>query len=384
MVNSLEVNEMIDLDDEEIVAKYDKSNQIAIMLEWSDLIKEAREQCLKFNIPEKIQWKSKTIEYKQPENVIVCGMGASAIAGDYLTSLFRDEFKIPVTTDRRYQLPKYANEKSLVVCISYSGNTEETLSRYQDALEKNAMIVTISSSGLLEKLSNSIGTPHIKIREGLPPRSSLPLIYISLIKILEKFDLIESNDQDITETAEILEDLAKEYSPTTNKEENIAKKTAYSLFNTLPLLIGHSIYSPIAFRGKCEFNENSKVLAIADVLPEQNHNGIVAWDNPNTVLNDVFAIFFRDKNEPKQIQIRVEETINTISKKTEKILEIFPKGKSNLAKQMTATYLIDFISIYLGILHELDPSSTFSIEKLKEVLKKKTNLQEKIEKQLLL
>lgn len=374
---------MINLDDEELVAKFDKSNQLAILLEWSDLIKEAKEQCLKFNIPDKIQWKNKTIEYKQPENVIICGMGASAIAGDYLTSLFRDEFKVPVITDRKYQLPNFVNEKTLVVCISYSGNTEETLSRYQDALVKGAMLVSISSSGLLEKLSKSIGTPHIEIREGLPPRSSLPLIYISLIKIFEKFDLLESIDQDIAETAEILEDLAKQYSPATNKEENIAKKTAYSLFNTLPLFIGHTIYSPIAFRGKCEFNENSKVLAISDVLPEQNHNGIVAWDNPNTVLNDVFVIFFRDKNEPKQIKIRIEETINTVSQKTEKILEIFPKGKSKLAKQMTATYLIDFISIYLGILYELDPSSTLNIDKLKEVLKKKTNLQEKIEKQLL-
>ena len=374
---------MINLDDEELVAKFDKSNQLAILLEWSDLIKEAKEQCLKFNIPDKIQWKNKTIEYKQPENVIICGMGASAIAGDYLTSLFRDEFKVPVITDRKYQLPNFVNEKTLVVCISYSGNTEETLSRYQDALVKGAMLVSISSSGLLEKLSKSIGTPHIEIREGLPPRSSLPLIYISLIKIFEKFDLLESIDQDIAETAEILEDLAKQYSPATNKEENIAKKTAYSLFNTLPLFIGHTIYSPIAFRGKCEFNENSKVLAISDVLPEQNHNGIVAWDNPNTVLNDVFVIFFRDKNEPKQIKIRIEETINTVSQKTEKILEIFPKGKSKLAKQMTATYLIDFISVYLGILHELDPSSTLNIDKLKEVLKKKTNLQEKIEKQLL-
>ena len=361
---------MIDLDDGELLAKYDKSNQLVIMLEWSDLIKEAKDQSVKFSIPDNIQWKNKTIEYKQPDNVIICGMGASAIAGDYLTSLFRAEFKVPVITDRKYKLPNFVNENTLVVCISYSGNTEETLSRYQDALEKNAMLVSISSSGLLEKLSNSIGTPHIKIREGLPPRSSLPLIYISLIKILEKFDLLESIDHDIAETAEILEDLAKEYSPTTNKEDNIAKKTAYSLFNTLPMFVGHTIYSPIAFRGKCEFNENSKVLAISDILPEQNHNGIVAWDNPNTVLNDVFVIFFRD-------------TIDTISQKTEKILEIFPKGKSKLAKQMAATYLIDFISIYLGILHELDPSSTLNIDKLKEVLKKKTNLQEKIEKQLL-
>ena len=374
---------MINLDDENIITKYDKSNQIAILLKWSDLIREAKEECLKFKIPNKVQWKNKTIEYRKPNNVIICGMGASAIAGDYLISLFRDEFKVPVITDRKYHLPNFANENTLVVCISYSGNTEETLSRYQDALVKGAMLVSISSSGLLEKLSNSIGTPHIKIREGLPPRSSLPSIYISLIKILEKFELLESIDQDIVETAKILEGLAKQYSPETNKEENIAKKTAYSLFNTLPLFIGHTIYSPIAFRGKCEFNENSKVLAISDVLPEQNHNGIVAWDNPNTVQNDVFVIFFRDKNEQKQIKTRVEETINTISQKTEKILEIFPQGNSNLTKQITATYLIDFISIYLGILHELDPSSTPSIDKLKEVLKKKTNLQEKIEKQLL-
>ena len=374
---------MINLDDRDLISKFDKSNQIKIMLEWSTLLGEAKEQKLKFSIPMNIQWKNKSIEYKNPDNVIICGMGGSAIAGDYLISLLDEELDIPVILNRSYQLPNFVNEKTLVVCISYSGNTEETLSRYHDAIIKGAMVVAISSSGLLEKFSEEIGTPYIKIKEGLPPRCSLPLIYISLIKIFEEFNLLTNIDHDIEETENILEKLAKQYSPTILVEDNIAKGIAYGLFNTLPIFIGHTIYSPVAFRGKCELNENSKVLAIYEELPEQNHNGIVAWDNPNKAYNDVSVVLFREKNESKQIEIRIEETKKIVLEKTEKVLEIYPEGKSKFAKQMGATFLVDFISIYLGILYELDPSATPSIDRLKEVLKKKTNLQEKVQKQLL-
>jgi len=374
---------MIDLDDENLIKRYDKSDQLNIMNEWSSLVKEARKQSLKLEIPQNINWKDKVITYKKPSNIVICGMGGSAIAGDYIISLFQKELNIPVMVNREYALPHFVDESTLVICISYSGNTEETLSRFLDALQKNAMIISISSSGALESFSQKTGCPHIKIREGLPPRCSLPLIYISLITILEKLGMISSSDEAIIETEKILKELALEYSPEVSIDLNIPKKIAYGLFNTLPIFLGHTIYSPVAYRAKSEFNENSKIIALSEEIPEQNHNSIVIFDNPNKALNDVAFIFFRDKDEPKAINMRIEEVKKLASDRTEKVLEIFPQGESSLAKQLSSTYLIDFISIYLAILYEVDPSITPSINNLKSVLKKNLNLVDEIKKQIL-
>ncbi len=362
---------MINLDDRNVVERIDASNQLQILSKWSVLFKEAREQSLKVNIPKNYIWKEKEILYTTPETIVICGMGGSAISGDYLYYLLKEELSVPIIVNREYSLPSFVSKTTLVICVSYSGNTEETISCFNDALQKSAMLFTVSSAGLLEKLAIKIGIPHIKIREGIPPRSGLPLIYTALLTILEKLELIESMDSDIKETSEILEKLAKDYDIDQKTESNLPKNIAYGLYNTLPVFVSHTFLSPIAYRAKCEINENSKLLAISEVIPEQNHNGIVAWDNPITSLNDVAVVLFRDKKEPDSIKVRVDEFKKHVEKKTEKVLEIYPEGKSRLAKQISSTYLIDLTSIYLGILYEIDPSITPSIDSLKDVLKKR-------------
>jgi glucose/mannose-6-phosphate isomerase len=338
---------------------------------------------MQLKIPQSYKWKEKETSYSTPKTIIICGMGGSAISGDYLYYLLKEELSIPVLVNRDYNLPLFVSETTLVICVSYSGNTEETISCFKEGLLKSAMIISVSSGGLLEKLSKKIGIPHIKIREGIPPRSGLPLIYTALLTILEKLELIEKMDAVIEETSEILTKLSKEYDINQKTESNLPKNIAYGLYNTIPVFVGHTFLSPIAYRAKCELNENSKLLAISEVIPEQNHNGIVAWDNPSSALNDVAVILFRDKNESSSVKVRVEEFKKQVEKKTEKVLEIYPEGKSKLAKQISSTYLIDLVSIYLGILYEIDPSITPSIDALKAVLKKKINLTAEIEKDII-
>jgi glucose/mannose-6-phosphate isomerase len=374
---------MINLDDRELLAKIDKSDQLGSMSKWGELVKEARDKSKKLQIPSKVAWNNLSLEYKQPKNVIICGMGGSAIAGDYFVSLFENELSIPVIVNRGYYLPKFIDSESLVICISYSGNTEETLSRYHEALKRKSMIVSISSAGLLEKFATQIGTPHVKIRSGIPPRTAFPLMYTAIITIFEILDLIGGVEQQFEEVVKVLKKLAIEYSQESPIKENIAKEISYGIFNSIPLFIGYGIYAPISYRAKTQLNENSKVIAISETLPEQNHNGVVIFDNPNASLNDIAFIFLHDKEEPKNITTRFEEVKKLASKKSEKVLEILPQGKSKLAKQLSSTFLVDFISIYLGILHEIDPSITPSIDKIKQSLKIKYSLLEDIEREVL-
>ncbi|MHA1303989.1 MAG: bifunctional phosphoglucose/phosphomannose isomerase, partial [Candidatus Heimdallarchaeaceae archaeon] len=223
---------MIDLDSLEQIRQIDLSNQLSIMQKWPELIIEARNQSLALSIPSHYKWKNSEISYQLPSTIVICGMGGSAIAGDYLKELVREELKIPIIVNRDYNLPQFVNENTLTICISYSGNTEETLSCFYDALLKKSMIIAISSGGLLEELSAGLKIPHIKIRAGQAPRTALPLTYISLLTILEKFTLIPNLDEQVNEAKDVLESLADELKPETKIEKNIAKNLALSLYNS--------------------------------------------------------------------------------------------------------------------------------------------------------
>ncbi|MCK5141270.1 MAG: bifunctional phosphoglucose/phosphomannose isomerase [Candidatus Heimdallarchaeota archaeon] len=360
----------------DITGEIDLSSMRSMINAFPDLIKMVE-------LNHDVMKQMKEFSREQFRGICILGMGGSGIAGNLCKEMYSDEAYAPIICVSDYILPKYVTKQWIVIGVSYSGNTEETLSRYHDALKRKSMIISISSAGLLKKFATKIGTPHVTIRAGIPPRTAFPLMYIALITLFENLDLISNVEQQLEEVVKILENLSCKYSTESPIKENLAKEISYGLFNSTPLFIGYGIYAPIAYRAKTQLNENSKVIAIAETLPEQNHNGIVIFDNPNVSLNNIAFIFIHDKEEPKNITTRFEEVKKLASKKSEKVLEIFPQGKSKLAKQLSSTFLVDFISIYLGILYEIDPSITPSIDKIKQSLKIKHNLQDDIEKEVL-
>lgn len=361
---------MLNLDDIKLISRVDKSDQLGVMCNWAKFIKEARKLAISVDIPSHIKLKKKEIRYHDPKSIVITGMGGSSIVGDYLISCFNDTLSIPVIVNRDYFLPNFVDDTTLVICVSYSGNTEETLACFQDALTRGSQTIAVSSNGKLSKFCSTLGIPFFQLRQGQPPRTALPLIYTTLITILERFSLLPDLSSELEESQNVLYNLSKVYKPGSTTDSNEAKQIANKLYNTIPHIIGHNLSTAIAYRAKCQFNENTKLIAIAESIPEQNHNGIVAWGNPITARQDMGVIFLVDTVISKPIQIRIKETIKTVKKHARVTIEIKPKGKSRLARQLSLTYLIDFISIYLAILYEVDPTTTSSIDNLKDVLKK--------------
>jgi len=372
---------MIDLDDINILRKLDKSDQLMLISTWASRITELRKKIQDFSIPEKYSWKNQVVYYKKPEKILICGMGGSAIVADYISDLFMDEINIPIIVNKNYSLPKFVDEKTLVICISYSGNTEETISCFYQALKKKSMIVTISSGGILGEYSSKIGIPCVILRKGQPPRTAFPLIYVSLLKVLEKVFSIKNIDEALDESVVLLKDLSEQLSPEVSSSQNQAKKFSLFLYNSTPIFISNSYCSSVSYRAKCQLNENSKLLSCYENLPESNHNGIVIWDSLK-VMNHISVVLLRLPNEQPEIKTRVEVTKRIMSKKTEKIVELYALGKSKIAHQLTLTYVIDYISLYLAFLNEIDPTVITGIDLLKKTLAKKHGLLKNFKKLL--
>jgi len=193
------------------------------------------------------------------KNIVVLGMGGSAIGGDLLSDYLADEISIPLVVIRGYDIPKFVDENSLVFAVSYSGNTEETLSALRGCLEAKAGIIALTSGGKLADLTQKNNLPVIKVPVGIQPRAAISYLFFPMLKALERLGLIKEKGGDIEETFNILLKLSKEYSAKSSLKNNFAKKIALSLYQHLPLVYGsEGLLEAVAMRWKTQINENSK------------------------------------------------------------------------------------------------------------------------------
>ena len=197
------------LDDVEKIKAVDKSNMINFCVNSAKLYSEAAK------LADKIQ-----VNYLKPDNIIVAGMGGSAIGGDLLKDWVRDKTTVPIEVNREYHLPAYAGKKTLVLITSYSGDTEETLSAFLDALKRKCMIYCVSSGGALLKNAKKHKVPYLQVPSGMPPRAALPYLFIPLILFMQKMGLVTEASDELAEALRFWKKLAK-----TIRLRNQLKKT---------------------------------------------------------------------------------------------------------------------------------------------------------------
>jgi glucose/mannose-6-phosphate isomerase len=366
------------LDDFEKIKLIDSRNMQKILKNFPESCREAIEKA-------ECQLSSEFMKskFKKPEKIIISGMGGSAIAGTLLKYWLRNNFEIPIEVCRDYSIPAYANPKTLVIAISYSGNTEETVSSYLNALEKKCMVVTISSGGLLKEFSDIFNTPIVTLTKGIPPRCAIPQIFFSSIMILMRLKVLKNVEKEVLETISVLNRVKDKIQPETETKNNFAKKLAIGIKDTIPAIYGHGLYSGVALRIKTQFNENSKIPAKYELFPELSHNEIVGWTDRNEFTKTFSVILIRDKYESEDIKKRIDITKNIILNKSVKgVFEIFAEGISDLARMFSVTYIGDFTSFYLAVLYNIDPTPVIAIDKIKNYLLKHTNKVEELRKRM--
>jgi glucose/mannose-6-phosphate isomerase len=345
------------------IASVDKANMLDGLTRFPEQIKES------LAIAETVE----RFGFLKIDNVIITGMGASAISGDIMGSLFRDKLDVPLFVNREYDLPKWVNKDTLVICISYSGNTDETLSAFKIAYQKKCKIICISTGGKLQELAEKRQVPFIKVPSGIQPRAATAYLLFPSIIFLKKIGLLKTTiDADIQEAIAVTQDLITLIHKAVPEENNLAKQIARQLYNAIPQTYGWGIYTPIAIRWRHQFNENSKLIARTDIAPDCNHNDIVGWSANPEISKRFTCVVFRDKDEESlDMTTRLNFMRDLFHNTAGAVIEVLPKGKSQLAKMMYLMCLGDFSSCYLAVLRGIDPTPIDIINELKKRLTEK-------------
>ena len=319
----------------------DNSNMLKVIEEFPHQCKTALELPKGMSVSGKIN------------NIVVCGMGGSAIGGDLLR-IYMHNSKIPVFIVRDYKVPNFVDENSLVFAVSYSGNTEETISAFEDASRKKAKIVAVTSGGQLAGMAKKV----IKIPSGLQPRAALGYLFFPVLGVLVNSGIIDVKGKEIEEVLNILS--------TTDDFRPVGERIAKRIGQRTPIIYASELLSPVAYRWKTQFNENTKVAAFYHIFSEMNHNEIAGYQNINK--NDYIAIFIRDIYDNDRIKKRMDVTKEIISIRVD-VGEVFTRGEHLLSRMFSGIYYGDFVSYYLAIANRTDPTPVTVIENLKKKLR---------------
>ncbi|OGS55979.1 MAG: bifunctional phosphoglucose/phosphomannose isomerase [Euryarchaeota archaeon RBG_19FT_COMBO_56_21] len=303
-----------------------------------------------------------------PKDIVVCGMGGSAIGGHLLKEWLATESEVPCIVCSSYSLPASVSKHSLVMVASYSGNTEESLSMFEEARKRRAKIISISSGGRLAKMSESVDVPCAKIPSGMVPRATLGYMFGAMLGILERSQVV-SVDKQLEESAKMMNRTASYCRQSVPTPDNPAKMLAHELFSCVPVIIGHDISRPVAKRWANQLNENAKVLAHSSELPEMDHNEIVGWMKDARSKN--FApVFLEHDTLNRAMKKRIAATKDMLGRVTH-VYSVSALGLSSMAKMFSLIMIGDYMSVYLAFLRHEDPSSTEPIDELKGMLSKK-------------
>jgi glucose/mannose-6-phosphate isomerase len=345
------------LDSEEFLLANDKKGLMAMALGFPNQCREAL-SLSKLENAQKLSGK---------RNVVICGMGGSAIGGDFLRCLFETFASVPLIVCRDYELPTFVNEDTLLIACSYSGNTEETLSALRQGIKRGCSVVAVTSGGEVAAICGKHDFPIIRVPSGLPPRMSLGYLFVPLVVIAVSAGYLPEQDMEVT-FAE-LDSCIERWGPSRPATTNAAKTLAGYLFGRVPLVYGlGSWQGVVASRWKGQINENAKVMCFAHTFPELNHNEIMGWTLAERQNVAHWAtIFLESGDESVRMQTRAKVTRDLIREKSE-TFTIGAHGETLLSQMLTLAFCGDFVSLYLAALNGVDPENIDSINTLKKTL----------------
>ena len=309
-------------------------------------------------------------DYSEVDKVVILGMGGSAIGGDLVSSLVAAEARLPILVHRDYGLPAFVDARTLVIASSYSGNTEETLSAFEQALGTEAKKLVITTGGKLKVLAREKNIPVFSFAYQAQPRAALGFSFLPILCFLQRLGFLKDKSADVVETVKILQELAQKMNEGVLASPNPAKQLAQRLYRYLPVIYGAGATSAVAHRWKTQINENSKAWAFYEVFPELNHNAVVGYQFPRELASRVRVVLLRLPFLNQRIQLRYQVTCQLLDRARVGYEVLDGKGESLLSQMMSLVLFGDYASYYLALLYKIDPSPVKAIDYLKEQLAK--------------
>jgi len=345
------------LDDAVARTRIDPSGMLASISGLRDQCRSAWTSAQSLDLP---------ADYREIDRIAILGMGGSAIGGDFFRVLLQRESGVPVFNVRQYDLPPFVNERTLVIASSFSGNTEETLSSFGQALPMPCKKLAITSGGKLLTTARANGVPVLTYEFKGEPRAAVGWGLMPLLAVGQKLGLMQGIDRDVDEMLSVMEDLEGEIGVDAPASDNEAKQVARRLHEKLPVTYGAGPLTEVAHRWKTQLNESSKVWAFYEELPELHHNAIIGYKLPTGIVRDTVVVFLRSEDivHPR-VLLRYDFTERLLHDAGVESLTVTTRGKCALAQVMSLILFGDYVSGYLALLYEVDPTPTTVIDELK-------------------
>lgn len=303
----------------------------------------------------------------RPRLVIVAGMGGSASGGDMLAACAAETLDVLILVHRGYGLPAAARPDSLVLAVSYSGDTVEVLSATEAALARGVPVVAITAGGALGALADRRGLPRVAVPAGLMPRMALGYLVFPALSILAACGAPVVTSADVDEALDVLTAQAKDLGLDRPSPQNEAKRLALAIGERLPAVYGGPLTGAVAYRWKTDLEENAKTLAVAGALPEMNHNEIEAWRAPAAAA--MHAVFLRDRDESSEIERRFAVMRELIAAANGDVSECSTRGTGRAARLLGLAYLGAWTSYYVAIGAGTDPWPIPVLDEMKRRLR---------------
>lgn len=309
-----------------------------------------------------------TTDFSKVQNVVYAGMGGSALAAE-LVHVWPG-VSVPFEVVKDYDLPGFVGPNTLVICSSYSGNTEETLSALDVAVTRGAQIAVISGGGKLHEIANERGYLQGVVPKAAQPRYAVFYNFVITLEILARAGLVdESVFADLAVTAEHLRIAVQSWLPTVPTAKNPAKQLALEALGKSIVIYAGPKFAPAAYKWKISFNENAKQVAWAGYYPEFNHNEFIGWTK-QPVDKPYLVIDLRSNFEHERVQKRFEITERLLSGMRPSPEHVDAQGATIIDQLLWTITFGDFVTLYTGIANGLNPAPVELVEKLKQELVK--------------
>lgn len=303
--------------------------------------------------------------HREASQIVICGMGGSAIGGDFTRSLVKREARVPLAVVRSYDLPGYVGPTTLVIASSFSGATEEVLSATDAALGAGARVIAVTTGGPLADRARTAGFPLVQFSFPGQPREAIGFSTLLMLGVLSGLGYVADRTSEVAATAALLEEMSRELGPEAPTEANSAKRLAQRLYRRVGVIYGGGLMAEVARRWKGQLNENAKTWAFFEQLPELNHNAVLGYQFPTDVAARILVVMLSSSVGHPRIALRERVTAELLGRWGVETEWIRARGASALEQVFSATYFGDFASYYLSLINDVDPSDIAVISFLK-------------------
>ena len=306
------------------------------------------------------------------QTVVICGMGGSAIGADLVAAAVVDTCLVPIIVHRDYGLPGFAKEaRTLVICSSHSGNTEETLDAFETALENGCHLLAVSTGGKLSEKAKDAGVPVWQFKHEGQPRAAVGFSFGLILGALSRLGLVPDASADVAGAVEAMKSQQEALVAESPVSKNPAKRLAGQLMGRWVTVFGAGALAPVARRWKGQLNEVAKAVANFEFIPEADHNTLAGVLNPPEVVPPhVISLFLRSPSDHPRNRLRLKITRKTYMLEGLNVDGYMARGHSTIAHIWTALHFGDYVAYYLAIAYGVDPTPVAALETLKALLKK--------------